>query len=271
MGMMAQTMEHELYFLTEKVGVAWIHWQRSITRSYRMHIVGEIRLIELIQMEWIGFKIARLVAVVYVSDLHQVAEKGMEKGWEYMGENNMFMSDKDDMANSDQILAAKNGGEIKVMENNPLTHDDDQVVTSMLLEGDKATKFMSDRGFDFKPTQQIRDELEFNTNVDHDNTKFAISTISGEQTFITEKSGYVPKGSIEEGIIPTKANNLLYLDNHTVNRFQITYTTNFVKKALNSLMPLIGYHDFRIPTVFSSPSEYPWNNTYINIFLRTRK
>jgi len=64
---------------------------------------------------------------------------------------------------------------------------------------------------------------------------------------------------------------LLYLHNHTVNRFQITYTTNGVKKALNSLMPLIGYHDFRIPTVYSSPSEYPRNNEYINIFLRTRK
>jgi len=220
-------------------------------------------------MDW--FQNSQTGDVAYFSNLSKGAEKSMVKGWQWMGENDMFKSNKDDIANSDNTLALKNGGDFKVIENNPLTHDDDEVVTSMLLKGDKATKFMSDRGFDFKPTQQIRDELEFNTNIDHDNTKFAISTISGEQTFITEKSGYVPKGSIEDGIIPTKANNLLYLDNHTVNRFQITYTTNGLKKALNSLMPLIGYHDFRIPTVYSSPSEYPRNNKYINIFLRTRE
>lgn len=217
-----------------------------------------INLIDPDGMDW--FQNSQTGAVVYVSNLHQGAEKGMEEGWEYMGKNNMFMSNKDDIANSDQILAAKNGGDFQ--KNGSV---------SMSLEGDKSTKFMSDRGFDFKPTQQIRDELEFNTNVDHDKTKFAISTISGEQTFITEKSRYVPKGSIEDGVIPTKANNLLYLNNHTVNRFQITYTTNVVKKALNSLMPFIGYHDFRIPTVYSSLSEYPWNNRYINIFLKTRK
>jgi len=208
-------------------------------------------------MDW--FQNSQTGAVVYVSDLHQGAEKGMEKGWEYMGENNMFMSNKDDIANSDQTLASKNGADFQ--KNGSV---------SMSLKGDKSTKFMSDRGFDFKPTQQIRDELEFNTNVDYDKTKFAISTISGEQTFITEKSGYVPKGSIEDGIIPTKADNLLYLDNHTVNRFQITYTTNGLKKALNKVIPNLLYHDFRIPTVYSSPSEYPGKNKYINLFLKTR-
>ena len=223
-------------------------------------------------MDW--FQNNQTGAVVYVSNLHQGAEKGMEKGWEWMGANDMFMSDKDDYKNSDLSLAMKNGGHIEKHENNPLTKADDKVVTSMLLEGGKATKFMSDRGYEFKPTQQIRDEFEYSISMDHElgkNSTYLTSGIYGSQTFITEKSGYVPKGSIESGTIPTSPDNLLYLNNHTVNRFQITYTTNVVKKALNSLMPYIGYHDFRTPTIYSSPSEYPWNNKYINIFLRTRK
>lgn len=220
-------------------------------------------------MDW--FQNSQTGAVVYVSDLHRGAEKDMEKGWEYMGANNMFMKDEDDITNSDQTLAARNGGDTQVKENNPLTHADDQWVTSMLLKGDKAKDFMQDRGYDFKPTQQIRDELEYDANIDHYKTEFTIAAISGEQTFITEKSGYVPKGSIEDGIIPTKPDKLLYLDNHTVNRFQITYTTNAIKKAFNLVIPNLLYHDFRIPTVYSSPSEYPWNNKYINLFLRTKQ
>ena len=223
---------------------------------YAYCVGNPVNLIDPDGMDW--FQNSQTGAVEYVSDLHKGAEKGMEKGWQWMGENDMFKSDKDDIANSDQTLAAKNGGDFQ--KNGSV---------SMSLNGDDAKKFMGKQGYDFKPTQQIRDELEFDVNIDHD--KFPLSTINGEQTFITEKSAYVLRGSIEDGIIPTKPNNLLYLGNHTVNRFQITYTTNFVKKALNSLMHLIGYHDFRIPTVYSSPSEYPRNNKYIDIFLRTRK
>jgi len=211
-------------------------------------------------MDW--FQNSQTGAVVYVSDLHQGAEKGMEKGWEYMGENNMFMSDKNDIANSDQILAAKNGGNTQVNENNPLTHNDDQVVTSMFLKGDNATKFMSDRGFDFKPTQQIRYENEITFYPES-----GVNVVNGQQVFITEKSGYVPIGAIEDRYTPKgkiKDNGF-----SSVGRFQISYTTNAIKKGLNSLMPYIGYHDLRIPVVYPSLCSYPWNNDLINTFLRT--
>ena len=213
-------------------------------------------------MDW--FQNNQTGDVVYVSNLYQGAEKDMEEGWQWMGANDMFMSDKNDIANSGNTLALKNGGDFQVTENNPLTHDDDQVVSSMLLKGDKATKFMQDRGFDFKPTQQIRYEDEINFE-----QQSRTHVTCGEKTYITEKSSYIPKGAIEDGYTPL--NKLLYLDNNTVNRFQISYTTNIIKKGLNLLQPFIGYHDMRIPTVYPSLSAYPWNNTYINLFLNTRK
>ena len=103
-------------------------------------------------MDW--FQNSQTGAVVYVSNLSKGAEKSMVKGWQWMGENDMFKSNKDDISNSDVALAAKNGGDTQLKENNPLTHNDDEWITSMSLSGDKATKFMSDRGYDFKPTQQ---------------------------------------------------------------------------------------------------------------------
>ncbi|HLO85022.1 MAG TPA: RHS repeat-associated core domain-containing protein, partial [Nostocaceae cyanobacterium] len=211
-------------------------------------------------MDW--FQNSQTGAVVYVSSLHQGAEKGMEKGWQWMGENDMFKKNKDDIANSDQILTAKNGGKTEIRENNPLTHADDEVITSMSLEGDKATKFMSDRGFDFKPTQQIRYESEINFE-----QASGTHVTTGEKTYITEKSGYVPKGSIEN--IYTPLNDGRYNLPATVNRFKIEYTTNLIAKGLNFIQPFIGYHDMRIPTVYSSLSAYPRNNRLINIFLRT--
>jgi len=102
-------------------------------------------------MDW--FQNSQTGAVEYVSDLHKGAEKGWQEGWQWMGANDMFKSDKDDVANSDQVLTAKNGGVTQVIENNPLTHKDDQVVVSMLLIGDEAIKFMSDRGYDKKPKE----------------------------------------------------------------------------------------------------------------------
>ena len=203
-------------------------------------------------MDW--FQNSQTGAVVYVSNLHQGAEKGMEKGWEYMGENNMFMSNKDDIANSDQTLSAKNGGDIKMKEN--------KVVVSMSLEGDKANKFMSDRGFDFKPTQQIRYENEINFYPES-----GTNIVTGQQTYITEKSAYIPHRGIEDRYTPIgkiKDNGF-----STVGRFQISYTTNAIKIGLNSLIPYLGFHDLRIPEIYSSLSSYPWNNNLINVFLRT--
>jgi len=210
-------------------------------------------------MDW--FQNAKTGDVVYVSNLHQGAEKGMEEGWQWMGENDMFKKNEVDIANSDQTLVAKNGGDTQMKENNPLTHVDDQVITSMSLSGDKATKFMSDRGFDFKPTQQIRYESEINFE-----QASGTHVSTGEKTYITEKSGYVPKGSIEN--IYTPLNDGRYNLPATVNRFKIEYTTSLIAKGLNALMPFIGYHDMRIPTVYPSLNAYPWNNTLINKFLR---
>ena len=211
-------------------------------------------------MDW--FQNDQTGDVVYVSKLQQGDEKNMEKGWQWMGENGMFKSDENDAANSGNALALKNGGDLQVIENNPITPNDNQVVVSMTLEGDKATKFMGDRGYDFKPTQQIRCENEINFHPES-----GITAVTGGKTYITEKSAYVPKGSIED--VYTPLNDLLYKHNYTVNRFQITYTTNIIKKGLDSLMPFIGYYDQRIPTVYPSLSAYPRNNKLINTFLRT--
>lgn len=183
----------------------------------------------------------------------------MEEGWEWMGESQMFKDDEDDFENDGDRLAMRNGGEMN-------SYNNKYVVYSLHLKGNKAEKFMDSKGYEFKPTQQIRCESEVNFYPES-----GTSITTGDMTYITEKSRYLPKGTVEDEISPTKPNNLLYMDNHTVNRFQITYTTNFIKRTLNSLMPFMGYHDFRIPMVYSSLKDYPWNNKYINIFLRTKK
>jgi RHS repeat-associated protein len=83
-------------------------------------------------------------------------------GWSWLGPNDMFMQNKDDFDNSDQILVAKeNGGKIEINQNNPLSTDDDELIMTLDIENTKdAEDFMNDRGYEKKPTKLIADEIE---------------------------------------------------------------------------------------------------------------
>ena len=89
-----------------------------------------------------------------------------------MGKNDMFKKDKDDYANSDRTLAAKNGGDFQ--KNGSV---------SMSLNGDDAKKFMGKQGYDFEPTQQIRYKSEIKFDQES-----GTHVTTGEKTYITEKS-----------------------------------------------------------------------------------
>jgi uncharacterized protein RhaS with RHS repeats len=86
--------------------------------------------------------------VAYVSNLHKGAEKGMEKGWQWMGENGMFSKDNDDLAHTDLALVNKYGGS----EEYPFVADSKggyhRIVSHVLnLEGKEAVNFMNDMGY----------------------------------------------------------------------------------------------------------------------------
>lgn len=91
--------------------------------------------------------------VFYISNLRQGAEKEMEKGWQWMGDNNMFMKSENDIDNAGNVLALKNGGEMQLSKSNPLSNKYDRAVFSMTLNGDDAEEFMNDRGYEKKPLE----------------------------------------------------------------------------------------------------------------------
>jgi len=81
--------------------------------------------------------------------------------WSWLGPNDMFMQDKDDINNSDQRLVAKNGGKIETSQNNPLSTDDDELIMTLDIENPKdAEEFMNNRGYEEKPTKVLAEELE---------------------------------------------------------------------------------------------------------------
>jgi len=82
-------------------------------------------------------------------------------GWSWLGPNDMFMKNKDDIDNSDQRLVAKNGGKIEINQNNPLSTDDDELIMTLDIESAKdAENFMNDRGYEKKPTKVLAEEIE---------------------------------------------------------------------------------------------------------------
>lgn len=177
------------------------------------------------------------------------------ENWEWFGGNNIFMENQRDYKNAFVNLVENNGGENKVVNDK---------LSSILEIKDtkKAESFMSDRGYELKPTQQVRFESEINFE-----QASGTHVTTGEKTYITEKSQYIRKGSIEN--VYTPLNDGRYNIPAAVNRFKIDYTSNIFVKGLNSLMPYIGCHDMRIPTVYPSLGAYPWNNNLINVFLRS--
>ena len=68
-------------------------------------------------------------------------------GWEHLGENNMFSNG--DYSNSDIQLVMRYGGSLGV-------HDDFvDIPPALMLEGDNAKDFMSDRGYSLQPQEAI--------------------------------------------------------------------------------------------------------------------
>lgn len=111
-------------------------------------------------MDW--FQNTLTGEVFYNSNLHQGAESSMADGWQWMGENEMFKKDKYDIDNSDWMLAGKNGGDFQFKVNNPLNKYDDEMVISMFLNKEKATKFMDVLGYEKKPL--VADVFSSETN-----------------------------------------------------------------------------------------------------------
>jgi len=99
--------------------------------------------------------------VYYNSDMR----KGQEgtgamtgEGWQHMGENGMFMKDKDDVQNSDHFVLFRNGAGLAEGETGDASytnHANGTVTLESSFKGEKAKKFMSNCGYDFKPSETV--------------------------------------------------------------------------------------------------------------------
>lgn len=107
-------------------------------------------------------------------------------------------------------------------------------------------------GKELDTTNNLQQQIRYENEINFEQASGTHIT-TGEKTYITEKSGYVPKGSIEN--IYISLNDGRYNLPATVNRFKIEYTTDIIVKVLNFIQPLIGYHDMRIPTVYPTATK----------------
>jgi RHS repeat-associated protein len=208
--------------------------------------------------------------VYYNSDMR----KGQEgtgamtgEGWQHMGENGMFMKDKDDHANNDQNVLQNNG-----VFSNPTLKDDGTFNLSASIKGDKAKDFMSKQGYNFNPTQQTIYENTATSDYAGIGGK-SFTILTGEVVTITEKSRYMKDSFKKDGkilmslILYSKPN---YPFIEKVGRYQITYSDNWLKNTFMTLMDLSkqmgGQHDMRRTYDFSSWSRYPGSFDLINKF-----
>ncbi len=201
--------------------------------------------------------------VAYVSSLRQGAEEQMEKGWQWMGANNMFSNGKSGIDDASIIEGSKNFADNFSTD---VSYDKDgnmSTSTSASFSGDNAKSFMKRQGFDFKPTQQIRESFEV-TWYPESGQKISTGTL----TYITEKSSYVPQGSTED--VVKAIGTPMGVGFSRVGRYKISYTTDRGTKFLESAQKFIGIHDQRLPKVYPSLSSYPWDNEVINKFLRRK-
>ncbi len=236
---------------------------------YNYCINNPIILVDPNGMDW--FQNEKTGDVVYVSSLHQGAEDNMTEGWKWMGENNMF---SDGSKGTDDGSIIENSKDLTDDFHSDVTKDSDgniSVSTSALFTGDNAKKFMSKNGYDFLPTQQVRYENNQSFSVPGFDGQYDAKPTFGSQVYVTEKSAYIPKGSIENEIKPNSDNFLKFggLGYESVNRVKITYTNNAIIKGLNSFsnyLNNITSPDYRSPTVYSNWFKYPNNIKLLNLY-----
>jgi hypothetical protein len=127
--------------------------------------------------------------VYYNSDM----KKGQEgtgamkgEGWKHLGENGMFMADKNDKAHDDQHVLYNSG--ITPTTSSPRA--DGSVNMEASIEGDQAKSFMKGQGYNFNPIQQTIYENTNETAYGMGGGKSS-KILTGEIATITEKSRYM--------------------------------------------------------------------------------
>ncbi len=202
--------------------------------------------------------------IYYNSELKKGDESQLGENWSHLGENGMF-SDGTPMTNDVALLA----------QNKSLTNLEQNADGSISAEGymksDKAEDFMDKQGYDLVPTQQTIYESESSSYFPTSPGK-GITIISGAETRITEKVGYIKSGNMEIG--KTQIDDVLskynVLSLSKVSRYQINYTDNgwkkFTTRTINLSKPLSGTHDYRMKRTYKNWNQYPGNNSLINKF-----
>ncbi|WP_372934896.1 RHS repeat domain-containing protein [Mariniphaga sediminis] len=141
----------------------------------------------------------------------------------------------------------------------------------VMFKGNNAKEFMSRQGYDLVPTQQTIYENESSSYFPTSHGK-GITIISGAETRITEKSGYIKKDNMEIGkySLTRTMSNTNVLSLKKVSRYQITYTSNswkkFTTRAINLSKSMSGTHDYRMKKTYGNWNVYPGNNSLINFF-----
>ena len=158
------------------------------------------------------------------------------EGWKWMGKDDMFGSSPTQLALVDHFNKAT------------FVNSDREGVGTALFEGDNAKKFMSDLGYDFKPSILEVSISEYKQQADVDisgNPIYIYNQLTSEKAL---KSVYVPKNSTGSYSI---LNRTAYVDEflgfHVMKTSwtetrQYTYSTsNFMKygKVLKQLTPLM--------------------------------
>ncbi len=212
--------------------------------------------------------------VVFISSLMQGAEKSMTEGWVWMGNNDMFTSNNEDKDVYDVLdensTLTENGVEQETKYND---RGDEYYSNSAYFKGDKAREFMKGQGYEFKPTQQVQYEKNAWYGIPLQNGP-CLSVNFGADIYITEKSGYFLKGSVEKSTTPIgKAlSDTKGVFMESVVRFQIEYTSNKFLVGLSKfdsyMQTAYGNRNSKSKTVHSSWIKYAGDVKLINEFMK---
>jgi RHS repeat-associated protein len=202
--------------------------------------------------------------IYYNSELKKGDESQLGENWAHLGENGMF-SDGTPMTNDVALLGTNKS--LTNLEQNA----DGSISAEGYMKADKAEGFMDKQGYDLVPTQQTIYESESSSYFPTSPGK-GITIISGAETRITEKVGYIKSGNMEIG--KTQIDDVLskynVLSLSKVSRYKINYTDNgwkkFTTRTINLSKPLSGTHDYRMKRTYKNWNQYPGNNSLINKF-----
>jgi len=207
-------------------------------------------------------------------------------GWGWLGANNMFNTSNNMMMNDLNLLF----GTQSLTSNfnySPIYSDfskggEPQVIGANFhaeFSPENAEKFMSMQGYKLVPTQQAIYNKETSTYFPMGvEGQGSVTIKSGKELRITERVGYVKKGSMEIGkynLTPIKGDYSGFpsFAIETMARYQIRYTNNswykFAKTVIDLNRSLSGNHDYRMKKTFKSWYYYTdEQNKFIKEYLR---